>query len=108
MNIELLKEEMDQAKKVIDIKKEYIRNTEQEIAEYVCPFSVGERVVSPKGDEQIICSISYCGWSHRPYDFKIFKIKKNGEPFVNSSYAFSVLEYTKALKSPLADSTEEG
>ena len=108
MNIELLKEEMKQAREVISSKESFIRVTRREIAAYICPFSVGERVVSPEGDEQIISSISYRSWGNPLYDFKVFKIKKNGEPYVNSTYAYNLEKYTKALKSPLADSTEEG
>ncbi|MBL4940945.1 MAG: hypothetical protein JKY81_04705 [Colwellia sp.] len=79
MRIETLKEEIKEAKEVIEMKKEFISRSQQEIAEHLCPFNVGNTVVDGKGVKQVVASIFYKSWGNNNYDFKTFKIKKNGE-----------------------------
>lgn len=96
MNIELLKEEMQAANERIQKEREYISRTKQEIANYLCPFSVGDNVVSPNGEKIIIASIKYSGWG-AGYDFKAFKIKKDGNPYKDSQNVYDdVIKYTLA------------
>ena len=95
MNIELLKEEIAAKRDVISKAKEYIRKTEQEIAEYLCPFSVGDRVISPEGTHQVIASIGYSGYGCG-YSFKVFKIKKDGVPYKDSCHAYNLEKYVAA------------
>ena len=88
MNIELLEEEIKQKKIEMLATDEYISKTQQEIAEYSCPFTIGQRVASEGGEEVIIASISYRCWGRDKYDFKVFRMKKDGTPYKQSQYAY--------------------
>jgi hypothetical protein len=87
MNVELLKEEIKAKNKQINEMRNYIRHAHQSIAEYLCPFKVGDRVMSPKGERQAIASISHQPYGDE-YSFKVFKIKTNGELYKNSQYVY--------------------
>ncbi len=87
MNVEKLLEEIKVAKSKIAEYQNDIRKTEQDIANHLCPFKVGQEVISPQGEEQFIASIKFNSYG-RMYDFKVFKKKKNGEPFNKSSCAW--------------------
>ena len=96
MNIELLKEGIKEARAKIAEEKAFISESEQEVAEYLCPFAIGDKVLSPKGKKEIVASISYCSWSRAGYEIKVFKIKKDGKPYKQSTYAFG--DYEKYVK----------
>ena len=95
MDIEAAKENIKNAEAMVKNKQEYIRKLKQEIAEHLCPFEVGQRVLNADRKEEIVANISYQGWG-KGYELKTFKIKKNGEPYQNSSYAFYQDKYTAA------------
>jgi hypothetical protein len=70
----------------------------QLLAEFLCPFSVDDRVINGDGEEEIIDSIysnglpsKYCSG----YRFKVKKIKKNGEPYSNPTSVWNQDKYTK-------------
>lgn len=97
MDIKLLEDEINSAQGRIAKDKEYIAKTRQEIAEHLCPFKVGDHVISPEGNEEVIASIRFITWLIRKYEFKVYKIKKNGEPYKESNNVYSRQgEYTKA------------
>ena len=93
MDIEKAKLKIKEAESVIDEKKNLIRNEKQKIAEYLCPFQVGQRVLNKDGKEEVIACIKYQGYG-KGYEFKIFKIKKNGEPYKEPNYAYCQDKYT--------------
>lgn len=95
MNVDLLKEEIKAANKRISKENEFIAKTEHDIALYLCPFSIGDEVISPNGEKEIVASIRYSGWGVG-YDFKVFKIKKDGTPYKVSAYTCSVEKYVAA------------
>lgn len=102
MDIELLKEEIRSANEVINKKRDYIQQTQREIAEYLCPFEVGDRVISGDGEEAEIASISYKAYSPG-YTFTVFKIKKDGSPYKNSSNVWWDIEKYTAITSKESD-----
>ena len=83
--------------KEIEIKdiSDFIKQERQAIAEYLCPFKVGQEVVSGKGEHHIVADIKYKSWGNT-YAFEVFKIKKDGEPYKDSCYASCQSEYTAA------------
>jgi len=95
MNIENLKKEITEARVLINDKKLLIERNKQIIADYLCPFNVGDNVLDENGKRQIIASISatpYDLW----YSFKVFHIKKDGSLYKKSMYAYNIEKYTKA------------
>jgi len=97
MNVKLMKELIARAEEEITERSKFIKDTKQEIAEHLCPFKVGEEVLNKDGEREIIASISYCSWNRINYDFKIFKIKKSGEPYKQSHHAWNEEKYTRYL-----------
>lgn len=100
MLVEELKEEISKCEElIVELYKHMSSHTErkqrlrQTLAEKLCPFTVGQEVKNWRGETEIIASIHY-----RPlepfYKFKIRKIKKNREPYVNSQYASRPEKYT--------------
>ena len=87
MDIDILKGEIKAANSRIAQDQLCVRQAQQEIADYLCPFDVGDKVISQKGEKAIIASISYRGWDGG-YSFRVFKIKKNGEPYKDSQQAY--------------------
>lgn len=77
---------------IINLKGE-VRVRRQLLAEHFCPFTVGQRVLSSKGEEHEIASISSTAYPPF-YKFKICKIKKDGSAYVNSQYAYRFTDYT--------------
>ena len=96
MDVQALKAKIKDAEDRISKEKEYVRQAKQDIAEHLCPFKVGDEVINKNGDRQIVASIRYCGWSRAGYDFKIFKIKKDGTPYQQSCDAWGVGGYSLA------------
>lgn len=94
MDIELLKSEIKEARGIINKKMAYIKNAEQEIAEHLCPFSVGDRILTKDGEEREVAKISYSHYGEG-YQLKVYKIKKNGEPYKDSNYVWYDEGYTK-------------
>ncbi len=99
MNVEKLLEEIKVAKNKIAEYQNDIRKTEQDIANHLCPFKVGQEVISPRGEEQFIASIKFSG-SGSMYEFKVFKKKKDGKSFTKSCYAWEQGGY-KAIENKI-------
>ena len=102
MDIVEAKRQIQISKDVIKLNAGIIKGFEQEIAEYLCPFIVGEKVLDGKGVHHIVASISYYGYG-RGYDIKVFKIRNNGTPYKESSYPGCIGEYTKDLTETSGD-----
>lgn len=95
MDIKLLEDEINSAQRRIAKNKKYIAKTRQEIAEHLCPFKVGDNILSPEGVKVIVASIHHRSWGDN-YEFKIYKIKNDGEPYKDSCNIWSrAEEYTK-------------
>lgn len=97
MNIELLQDEIKAANKLISEQKAFVNKTKQEIADYLCPFKAGDKVINSRGEPEIIGSITYTEYG-AGYSFKIFKIKKDGSPYKYTSYAYDESYYTKNIE----------
>lgn len=95
MNIEAELKEIKQIEGKISELNAELRNKRQSIAEYACPFEVGQRVISGEGELQEIALI-YPSQYAPLYDFKVYKIKKDGSAYSNMQYAYRVNEYTAA------------
>lgn len=99
MSIEILLEEIKQHEATIRTHQEKLAKKRQKAAEQLCPFKVGDRVINGEGKEEIIHAIRWagnpCAYS-KGYSFSIKKIKNNGEPYKDKSYAYSQEKYTKA------------
>jgi hypothetical protein len=87
MDIKLIDDEIKAKKEIISKAQAYIRKAEQEIAEYLCPFKVGDKVLSAQGELEIVASIAPRRFGTR-YEFKIYKIKKSGEPYKISQHVY--------------------
>ena len=98
MNVEKLLLEIKKHENIISESSEFVRETEQNIADFLCPFKTGERVLDNKGVAVIINSVSFCSYSKSRYEFDIKKIKKDGTPFRYRSHAYNQEKYTKASK----------
>jgi uncharacterized protein (DUF2147 family) len=83
--------------KEIEMKaiSDFIKQERQSIAEYLCPFKVGQEVISKHGEHQIIADIKYKSFGNT-YAFEVFKIKKEGKPYKDSCYVSCQSEYTAA------------
>ena len=98
MKIETLLEEIQAHEEIIAVNKIKLAEKQQRAANLLCPFVVGERVLNASGEQELIHSI---GWSGMPstwrngYAFSIKRIKKNGVPYKDKSYAYSQDKYTK-------------
>ena len=95
MDVEKLLLEMRERNEVILEYSKLVRETEQNIAEFLCPFKVGEHVLDPDGVAVIINSIKFCSYSKLMYEFDIKKIKKDGTPYLYRSSAYRMSDYTK-------------
>ena len=99
MNVEKLLLEIKEHQKIVRDNQRSAAKKQQLVAETLCPFSVGERVLNGNGEEEVIAIIS---WSGVPgdfnvgYSFGVKKIKKNGEVYKDKSYAYNQEKYTKA------------
>lgn len=95
MDVKLLKEQIKVKNKQISEMRKFVRQSEHEIAKYLCPFEIGQRVISPKGNVEVVAHISHVSYGVG-YEFKIYKIKENGEAYKNSQYAYRLGEYKPA------------
>jgi len=98
MDIQSEKERCERAEEQIKAERAIIAASKQAVADHDCPFEVGETVLNPDGEKEVIARIFFRGWNgkYRPrYEFTIFKIKKNGEKYVNDMKAYYPEEYTK-------------
>ena len=95
MNVQVLLDEIKERQNKIKEHKKYISETQQEIAEHECPFKVGDKVISPTGIEEIISRIIYTGYPPM-YSFRVFKIKNDGAPYKNDTYAYRIDKYKLA------------
>ena len=93
MDIDAIKEEIKAKEQEISRLKSYIRSARQEIAEDLCPFKVGDRVINRFGGEEEIASIHYRDYGIG-YCFKVYKIKKNGEPYQCSCEVYNLDKYS--------------
>lgn len=94
MDIESLKIKIEEAESRICSHEEYIIKTKKEMAEYLCPFKVGDEVINGSGGKEIIASINYKSYGSN-YSFDVFRIRKNGEPYKFSCSVWSERGYTK-------------
>ena len=95
MDIDKLKHDIEIAESDVRISERFIYDTKQSIAEYLCPFKVGDKVISGTGEREIVADISYKKWG-TGYSFNIFRVKKDGAPYKQSQYAWNEEKYTKA------------
>ena len=96
MDIDKLKHDIEIAESDIRISERFIYDTKQSIAEYLCPFKVGDKVISSTGECEVVASIKYKSWGKKGYRFKVFRIKKDGTPYKQSQHAYYEEKYTKA------------
>ena len=95
MDIDKLKHDIEIAESDVRISERFIYDTKQSIAEYLCPFKVGDKVISSTGEREVVACIRYKPWGIG-YSFNIFRVKKNGAPYKQSQSAYYEEEYTKA------------
>lgn len=87
-------------KRVIGEQNIQINLIGQKIAEFLCPFVVGERVLNAEGKIEIIHSILYTGAPNKynsGYNFKVKRIKKDGTPYKDSSHVWNSEKYSKTI-----------
>ena len=80
-----IKKEVDQ--RIIELK--------QAIADERCPFRVGEKVFNKRYNESAIVAVIFYKSYSCGYGLKVFKIKKNGEPYKEACHAYNEEEYVK-------------
>lgn len=93
MDIEATKILISDLEESINLKKGAVLQLRQEMCEFLCPFTVGQRVINADNEPEIVASIS-AGYSIVGYDFKTFKIKAGGVPYKRASYVSSIAKYT--------------
>ena len=97
MNIEALKKEIEAHEEAIRITKDEIARKGQLIADYLCPFKVGEKVIDDDGLVAVIHEISYSRWSNN-YNFSIKKIKKDGSLYKYPTQCYRTEQYKKYIE----------
>ena len=95
MNVEKLLLEIKKHENIISESEKFVRETEQKVAEFLCPFKVGERVLDHEGVAVIIEKIFYDSYGKLRYEFSVRKIKINGEPRRYPTRAWYIEKYTK-------------
>ncbi len=95
MDIYKLKQDIEIAESDIRISERFIYDTRQSIAEHLCPFKVGDDVISGTGEREVVASIEYKPWGIG-YSFNIFRITKGGTPYKLSQHTYCEEKYTKA------------
>ncbi len=95
MDIDKLKQDIEIAESGIRVSERFIYDTKQSIAEHLCPFKVGDKVISSTGEREVVASIKYKPWGIG-YSFNIFRVKKDGTPYKLSQHAYCEEKYTKA------------
>ncbi len=95
MDIDKLKQDIKSAEADIKISERFIYDAKQSIAEHLCPFKVGDDVISGTGEREIVAGIRYKTWGIG-YSFNIFRVKKDGTPYKLSQHAYCEEKYTKA------------
>ena len=98
MNIEELKKEIELRENKIIEEEEAIDKIKQSIADYLCPFVVGEKVVNEDGKIVAIESIKYSRWALCGYNGSIRKFKKDGTPYMYPSDCYRIDEYKKHIE----------
>jgi len=93
MKIEELEAELKKIRADIQSKKSEARLIERDIANINCPFVIGELLVNKDGCKATVDSITYSSWSEG-YEIKVRKLKKNGDPYINSSHAYGFDKWT--------------
>ena len=100
MDIEAEKQRCQRAENQIKVEKEIIRESKLAVALSECPFDVGDKVINGNGETETIALISFYSWpssyDSRAYQFKVFKTKKDGKPYKDSSYVWNYKGYKKA------------
>ena len=93
MDVEFLKEEIKASKLCIEVHEEFIKKTKQSIADYLCPFVVGQKIIDKSGEIVAVHEVRFCGWSRSGYDIRIKKFKKDGQPRMYPSDCYNVGDY---------------
>lgn len=57
-----------------------LKEAEQDIAEYLCPFKVGDKITTEEGYAVIISSIKHSSFKEG-FDLEVYKIKKDGSKY---------------------------
>jgi len=78
--------EIDTWKRGMFVKQASLEYLQQALAEQLCPFKVGDLVVSPRGKRQIVAEIQHANYG-KGYEIRVFNIKKDGKPFKNPTYS---------------------
>jgi len=100
INVENLQAEIKEKQALIEAKEreikianDYISERKQIIAEFKCPFVVGQKVKSKHEGECTIGGIYSTGWRDE-YSFWVHKTKKNGEPYINKTRIWDPENFT--------------
>ena len=95
MNVEKLLLEIKKHENIVSESSEFIRETQQNIAEFLCPFKVGERVLDHDGVAVNIERIFFESYGKLNYDFSVRRLKVNGELRRYPTRAWYIEKYTK-------------
>ena len=98
MNVEALKKEIELREDKIIEEEAAIDKIKQSIADYLCPFVVGEKIVYEEGKIATIESIKYSNWALCGYNGSIRKIKKDGTPYKYPNDCYALEDYKKYIE----------
>tara|TARA_R110000782_G_scaffold122613_1_gene213969 strand:+ start:502 stop:852 length:351 start_codon:yes stop_codon:yes gene_type:complete len=69
-----------------------IHSMEQALADELCPFKEGDKVVNDAGEIVFVGTVRFNGFFpgkfHVPYKFKIRKMKGDGTPYMTEMYSY--------------------
>ena len=98
MDVEFHKEEIRTAGLRIEREKSYIDKTKQSIADYLCPFTVGQKIIDDVGEFVVVHTVTFCSWNNKGYAIKIKKFKKNGELRMYPSDCYNIDKYKSYIE----------
>lgn len=96
MNVEVELKEIKQITSEIAELGKVCADKRQALAEHLCPFVVGQRVLNRLGQEQEIANITPRDF-HPYYEFTVYNIKKDGNRYTNSQFAYHINKYTPVV-----------
>ena len=97
MNIEALKKAIEGHEEVIRVTKDEIARKGQLIADYLCPFDVGEKIISDENLVAVVHEIGYSKWSNG-YNLFVKKIKKDGSLYKYPTQCYRTEQYKKYIE----------
>jgi len=78
--------EIEEKEELLLDKRAALSKLQQALAEQLCPFKVGDLVISPRGNRQIVAEIQHADYG-KGYNFTVFNFKKDGTPYKNANHA---------------------